>query len=117
PGLAAFGYWPDRITPPAALVAWPDPYTYNATYQRGASSAEINVVVLVGRPNSRAAQEALADYAAGSGERSVRAAIESHTTTAWHDATVTTFTGGTVQVNGVDYLAGTFAVQIFGQGD
>lgn len=116
PGLNAFGHWPDRITPPAAVLNWPDPYTYNATFQRGAASADIDVVVLVGKPNARASQLELARYTDESDPRSVRAAIESHPATAWDVATVATWTAGTVQQNGVEFLAATFRVQIFGQG-
>lgn len=35
PGLRVFPYWADRITPPAAVVGWPDPLTYDATMRRG----------------------------------------------------------------------------------
>lgn len=115
-GLRAFGYWPNRIVPPAAIVAWPDPYTFNNAYQRGASSAAIDVTVLVGKPDARSSQLALARYADEAGAQSVRNAIEAHASTAWDVATVTTWTGATVQISDVEYLAAVFTVQIFGQG-
>lgn len=115
--LRIFPYWADRITPPAAVVGWPDPLTYDATMARGADHVEgVKVVVLVGKADMRSATTQVAAYADGSGARSVKAAIEAHTATAYDSARVDRAEFGVISVAGVEYLAVTFYVDLIGQG-
>jgi hypothetical protein len=116
PGLRVFPYWADRVSPPAAVVAWPDPLTYDTTMVRGGDQAEIPVVVLAGKVDSRTARDSIAAYADGSGESSVKAAIESHEPTAYDSARVNRVEFGISTVAGADYLAATFFIDIIGTG-
>lgn len=115
-GLRVFPYWADRITPPAAVVGWPDPLTYDSTLTRGADQVELPVIVMVGKVDSRTARDAVAAYANGSGASSVKAVIEAHDATAYDSARVTRAEFGSISVAGVDYLAATFYIDIFGSG-
>lgn len=114
--LRVFPYWADKVTPPAAVVTWPDPLTYDATMIRGADQAELDVLVLVGKVNARSARDALAKYADGSGEHSVKTAVESHQATAYDTARVARAEFGVITVAGVEYLAATFTIEITGRG-
>ncbi|GAA2543676.1 hypothetical protein [Pseudonocardia hydrocarbonoxydans] len=114
PGLRVTAYPPDRLVPPAAWPEWPDAITYDAAMGRGADQITAELRVCVGRVDARSSLTLLADYAAGAGPRSVKAAVESFTTAAYHSARVTTCQFGVVSVAGTEYLATTFSVDIIG---
>lgn len=116
PGLRVFPYWADRVTPPAAVVAWPDPLTYDSAMARGADRAELSVLVMVGKVDARTARDNLARYVDGSGEYSVKAAIDGHEATAYDSARVDRAEFGVITVAGIEYLAATFYVDIIGTG-
>ena len=112
-----FPYWATRVAPPAVVVGWPDPLTYDATMTRGADLiSDIPVIVLVGNVDARSSRDQLARHAAGGGAQSVKAAIESFAATAYHSARVTRAEFGVMTVAAVEYLAATFYVDVIGQG-
>lgn len=115
-GLRVTPYWADRISPPAAVVAWPDPLTYDTTMGRGSDRAEVPVVVLVGKVDTRSSRDAMAAYLAGSGPSSVKAAVEAYQASAYDSARVMRAEVGVVTVAAVEYLAGTFYIDIIGTG-
>jgi hypothetical protein len=116
PDLRVFPYWADRVTPPAAVVAWPDPMTFDSTMRRGSDAATFPVLVMVGKVDARSARDQLAKYVDGTGEYSVKAAVESHTATAYDVATVATAEFGVISVAATEYLAATFHIDITGSG-
>src|SRR5690606_8954767 len=75
-GLRVHRWPPDNISPPAAIVSYPDSYEFDATFSRGTDRVEIPVVVVVGKVSERAARARLSGYIAGSGPRSVEHALE-----------------------------------------
>ena len=115
-GLRVFGYWVDRVNPPAAIVAWPDPLSYDNTMGRGGDRTTIPIYVLAGRVDQRSARDTLARYCDGSGTHSVKQAIDGHAATAYHSARVTRADFDSITVAGVDYLAATFQVDVIGKG-
>lgn len=115
-GLRVFPYWTDRLTPPAAIVGWPDPLTFDTTFGRGSDRTEIPVHVAVGKHNARSSRDLLSKYADGSGPRSVKAAVESHQATAYDTARVVRVEFDVLTVAAVDYLAATFYIDITGTG-
>lgn len=116
-GLRVPPWGVEKVSPPAALISLPERITYDETYQRGADKYEdVQVIVLVGRPNNRAARKAIAAYADGSGPKSVKAAVEAHAYTscsephvAWCEFTDATYAG-------TSYLAAIFHCEITGKG-
>lgn len=116
PGLRVSPYWADRVTPPAAVIGWPDPLTYDATHRRGGDRAELPLIVLVGKVDARTARDALAAHLDGSGPASVKAVVEAHEPTAYDSARVTRAEVGVISVAGVEYLAATFYLDIIGTG-
>lgn len=116
-GLRVFPYTADRITPPAAMVGWPDPVTYGLTYGRGMDRQSMPVWLMVSRADARSASKDLAPYLDGSGPKSVRAAIEDATTyEICHAITVKSATVQSFSIAGVEYLGAEFIVDIAGSG-
>lgn len=115
-GLRIFPYWAERITPPAAVVQWPDPYSYDSTFARGADEVTLPITVMVGRLDARSSRDAVARFADGSGADSVKVAIESYEPTAYGAARVASVAFESISVASVEYLAATFQVNIIGSG-
>lgn len=81
PGIRTTSIGADTaVTPPAAVQYLPDRLDFDLTYGRGMDKAtDLIVVVFIGRQSLRSAVSALAPYVAGSGTRSVKAALDSST--------------------------------------
>ena len=115
-GLRVYDFPSDHITPPAAIIAYPDQVTYDETYGRGMDRLSLPVVLLVGRASDRASRDNLAVYAGGSGTSSVKAVVEGGEYTACDTVRVTRAEFDVVRVAGVDYAAALFDLDIAGQG-
>ena len=106
-----------RVHPPFALVPMPERVTYDNTYQRGRDVIEDwPVLVLVANPAKPEARRAVTAYADGSGPKSVKQAIESHTYTALTAVRVASVDFDVVSYAGPDYLAAMFHLEISGEG-
>lgn len=70
---------PDVVVPPCAVVGQLD-FTFDIDNQRGLDQASVDVYVIVQRISERAGQEKLDLYLAGSGNGSVKTALESDRT-------------------------------------
>lgn len=115
--LRVFGYPPDTITPPAAIVTYPGTLTYDASYGRGMDRIpDLGVVLLVGKVSDRASRDLITKWAKGSGATSIKDVIESGTYTAFDTVRVTEVTFDIISVAGVEHLAATFNLDIAGQG-
>jgi hypothetical protein len=115
-GLRVYAFPADDIQPPAAVVTFPGSYVFDQTYGRGSDRLEMPVVVMVAKPYDRAARANLAPFADGSGASSVKAVVESGTYTTFDSARVTRVDFDVIAVAGIEYLAATFTVDIFGPG-
>lgn len=115
-GLRVFAYPPPSVTPPAAVVSYPDTYTYDETYGRGMDRMTLPVVVVVGKATDRMARDAIAGYVKGSGSGSVKAGLETGTNTAYHTLRVVSVEFDVVSIAGTEYLAGLFDLDITGAG-
>lgn len=114
--LRVFPYWADRVTPPAAVVTWPDPLTFDQTMGRGSDRMTVPVIVMVGKVDARTSRDVAGAYADGSGTQSVKAAIEGFAATAYDTVRVERAEFGVITINGVELLSITFFVDVFGQG-
>jgi hypothetical protein len=101
---------------PAAYVSYPDTMTYDGSYGRGQDSLTLQVVVLAGRTVARATRAALAAYADGNGEGSVKTVLDGYTYTACDSVTVTSVEFEALSLAGVDYMAAMFNVSVVGTG-
>lgn len=115
-GLRVFPYSAPKIVPPAAIVGWPDPYTYDSTMVRGSDRMVIPVFVVVGNVDARSSRDAIARYADGSGAASVKAVIEAAEYTACDSVRVQSCEFSTITVAGVEFLAATFQIDVTGAG-
>lgn len=113
-----YAWPPGTITPPAAIVAYPGPGTYDLSYGRGADRTEGSCLILLGRPSERSTRDLLTGYADGSGAESVKAAVDGDGDYASCDSvTVTGWDVDIVSVGGTDYLAAVFTLDIVGRGE
>jgi hypothetical protein len=115
-GLRVWRYPPNSLTPPGAVVSYPEDYDYDATYGRGMDRMTLPVVVVVGKPSDRASRDKLAAYVDGSGAASVKAVLESGTYTAFDSVRVMRVEFDVVTIAGTDYMAALFSLDIAGQG-
>lgn len=76
-GLRASAHEPEQFNPPCAWVKSPTVF-YDHTHRDGLHRYIFEVVVLVTLASKRAGQEALDEYLATSGTKSVKAAIEDY---------------------------------------
>lgn len=106
----------DKIVPPAAFITYPAGIDFDQTYGRGSDVMELQAVVVVGRTVARETRAALAAYCAGSGDASVKAALESYSYTEAEVVTVPHVDFDVHTIAGVDYMAAIFTVNIAGQG-
>ncbi|MEU8220910.1 hypothetical protein AB0C47_34780 [Micromonospora taraxaci] len=118
-GLTVPEWGVQRVSPPFALIPLPDGdgITYDMTYGRGGDRiGDWPVLVLIDRPARPESRRAIAAYAAGSGSKSVKQAIEDHTYTALDTVRVTSCEFDVVTYAGTDYLAAMFHLDISGKG-
>lgn len=110
-------YWEQRINPPQVVVGWPEQYEFDRTYGRGMDHAHIPVSVAVGKVDARSSRDRLAQYADGSGDSSIKRAIDRHDTSVWDQVRVESVEFEVITVAGAEYLAATFQVGVWAQGD
>jgi hypothetical protein len=118
-GLRVPEWGVQTVVSPAALVGLPVRIDYDETYQRGSDRyPDLEVYVLVGKPEARAARTALAKYAAGAGSKSVKQAVESYAFTSCDKDSVRVASCEFEEVKyaGVPYLAAIFHLDIIGKG-
>lgn len=115
-GLNVYPFAADHVSPPAAVVGFPEDYTFDTTMGRGSDRMSIPVFVLVGKVSDRAARDTLGAYVDGSGAKSIKAKLEGSTYTAFDSLRVQSVEFETISVAGQELLAGVFSVDIYGQG-
>ncbi len=117
-GLRAYDLVPDVIVPPCVVVGQLD-FTFDLNNARGLDQANLDVFVIVQRFSERTGQDKLDKYLAGSGDYSIKAAIESDRTLggACNTLRVTSAESGTYQMGDIDYLSYRYRLTVWGQGD
>jgi hypothetical protein len=118
-GLRAYGFPPDKVSVPAAVVTYPDSYTYDGTYRRGADRMALQLVAVVGRASDRASRDLLSVYVDGDGPESFKRVLESGDLpayTSFHSLRVTGVEFDVVTIAGVEYVAALFTLDILGSG-
>jgi hypothetical protein len=113
--LSVYGYVPDFVEPPTAVVGVMDSIDYDASLQRGADRYEIPVYLYVGRVDAQDSQETLDGYLASTGASSVKAQIESDVTlnSQAQSVRVTSASNyGVYNINNIDYLGVEFIVEV-----
>ena len=114
--LRVYASPPGSVQPPAAIVSYPERIAFDETYARGMDRITLPVVVVVGRPTDRSTRDTMAAYCAGSGDSSIKAALEGGTYSACDTVRVASAEFDVVTIGAVDYLAATFSIDITGSG-
>lgn len=109
--------WPvTSVTPPTAVVLFPQNYTYDVTYGRGVDRMTLQVAVMVGRATERTTRDLLAKYLDGSGPSSVKAVLDSGTYGAFDSVRVTGVDVDIMTMNSVDFWGAVFDLDLIGPG-
>lgn len=106
---------PDIVTPPCAVVGQLD-FTFDIDNQRGLDQASVDIYVIVQRISERTGQDKLDIFLAGSGNGSIKTAIESDRTLGGLVDTlrVTTAESGTYNAGDISFLSYRYNVTIWG---
>ncbi len=113
--LSVYGYVPDMIEPPTAIIGVMEAIDYDQSMQRGADKYEIPIYLYVSRVDAQDSQETLDGYLASSGASSVKAQVESDTTLnsqAQSVRVVNASNYGVYTINNIDYLGVEFLVEV-----
>lgn len=112
PDLAnrTFAYPPDKITPPSAIVVYPEDIDYRAA--GGKARFILPVVVLASRVNVRVARDKVLAFVNSSGPSSVIAVLESGAYATFDDFAVTKEEPDVITIAETDYLGGLFNLDI-----
>lgn len=117
-GLRCYDVIPDLPQPPAAVVGQLD-FTFDLNNARGLDQANLDVYVLVQRHSERTAQDDLDKYLQGSGDYSIKAAIESDLTLsgACNTLRVTSAESGTYTSGDLQFISYRYRITVWGQGE
>jgi len=116
PDLRVHGWPVGTAVPPAAIVAYPETYSYNGTYGGGMEQMTIPVVVLVGKPSDRSTRTKLSGYLHATGASGIKRALESGQATVFDSITVSDPETDVYELAATKYLAVIFSCEITGQG-
>lgn len=109
-----FAYPPGSVTPPAAIVSYPDSYNPHSTYARGATEMELSVWVVLAKVSERTTPAELS--ALIEGPTSVITVLESGSYESFDVVTVSNVEFETVTIGATDYIAAGFSCDIVGSG-
>jgi len=114
-GLRVFDLIPDTPQPPAAVVGQLD-LNFDINNARGLDLATIEVFVLVQRFSERTGQDKLDYFLAGSGEGSIKEAIEADKTLGGACSTLRVLSAeaGTYETAGVLMLSYRYRISVWG---
>lgn len=114
-GLRCYDTIPDSVNVPAGIIGLLS-LNFDQALKRGLDFATVDVTVLVSRMSERSAQNKLDSLLASTGVGSIKTALESDTTLSGSISTlrVISATPTVVQVSGIDYLAYSYSVEIYG---
>lgn len=116
-GLRVFDYPPATVSPPAGYVSYPESIDFDATYGRGTDKIiGLPIVLVVGRPTERSSRDAVAPWAAGGGDLSVKAQFEAHRWTSCDDLTISSVRFDVEEIGAIPYLAAIFTADAIGPG-
>ena len=109
---SVFEYPAGSVTPPAAIVSYPESFNPHATYAHGAEEfTGLPVIVVAGRASERTARDVLSGFVSD-----VVTALEASGYTAFDVLTVTSVDFNGATIGETDYIAAIFNCDIVGSG-
>lgn len=116
-GLQVFPYPAGQVTPPAAVLSYPERIVFDATYGRGMDRINgLPLVVIGGKPTTIDARNALGALTAGSGERSIKAWLEAGQYTAFDEIRLSEWEFDVIDLAATPFMAALATIDIAGQG-
>ena len=114
-GIRVYELIPTPSVAPAAIVGQLD-FTFDLNNARGLDQANLDVIVLVQRLSERTGQNELDKYLAGSGDYSIKQAIESDRTLggACNTLRVTSAEAGSYASGDIEFLSYRYRITIWG---
>lgn len=116
PNLRVFAYPPDALTPPGAVVSYPENITFDQTYGRGMDRMTLPVWLIEGLPTDRSCRDRLGAYCNGSGPQSVKEAVESGAYSTCDTVRVMSIEFTPVSIGGTEYMSAVFDLDVSGSG-
>ena len=113
--LTVFGFVPDSIETPTAVVGVVDTLEYDSTMARGEYTYSIPVFLYVSRVDAQDSQDTLDAFLASSGSSSVKAQVESDITLGGQAQSVRVVEAdnyGVYTINNIDYLGVEFMIEV-----
>jgi hypothetical protein len=108
---------PGSVSDPCAVVPLPVSLTFDQMYSRGQDMLLWEVLVIVSKIDDKRGLARMAEYAAGAGPKSIKAAIEGgEPYTACGDVFVSGVEFDTVTWQGTDFQGALFTIEIRGRG-
>lgn len=114
--LNVYAFPAEHVSPPAAVIGYPESYEFDQTYGRGSDRMTIPVFIIVGLTDQKAARNTLGAYVDGSGASSIKANLEGGSYTSFSSLRVQSVEFQTISVAGQEFLAAVFSVDVFGSG-
>jgi hypothetical protein len=116
-GLRVIPYPPEKITPPAGYVSYPESVDFDEEYGRGGDQfTGLPIVLLSSKVTTRTARDTVAAWASGDGPQSIKRALEAWRWKTCDDVTVNSCTFDTEVIGAVTYLAVMFKATVVGPG-
>lgn len=117
-GLRVLPWAAKTVTPPSLIFGLPESISPNETYGRGVMKiSDLPLILLVGAPTARTSLRTLSAYCAGSGAKSLTAALQNYSGYAQVQAiTVQRIELDAVKVAGIEYLGAIFHTDVVGSG-
>jgi hypothetical protein len=114
-GIRVYDTIPDVVVPPCAIVGQLD-FTFDIDNARGLDQASVDVYVIVQRISERAGQDKLDELLAGTGNKSIKTALESDRTLGGlvNTLRVLTAESGTYVSGDVTFLSYRYNLAIWG---
>jgi hypothetical protein len=115
-GLRVFPYSVARVSPPAAVVLWPERIDFDAAMGRGGDRITLPVIVLIGKVDERSARDRLAPLLSSSGPGSVKQVVEDYEAVSWDSVRVVSAVPDSFTSGENTYIGATFTLDIIGKG-
>jgi hypothetical protein len=106
-GLRVFDFLPASAQPPFCFIDFPESIVYDNTKARGTDTAVFPIFIGVGKVSDRSSRDQLAEYLAGTGSKSIKAAVDFAGLRRVMNAEVSVIT-----LAGVDYLGARFDTEV-----
>lgn len=116
-GLRGFDIPLGPVNPPTFFLELPEDINYDGTYGRGMDALTLNGVLLVGKAENRASAVAIRPYMNGSGDKSIKAVLESGPYTAMDTVHISRAELAVYTFAAVAFLGAEFTINITGSGE